>query len=85
MTITTMTSREFNRHASEAKKAALQGPVFITDRGRPAQVLLNIAEYRLLTGAPESIADLLAAAPGTEDVKLEIPTMTDRARPADLS
>jgi len=85
MTITTMTSREFNQHVSEAKKAALLGPVIITDRGRPAHVLLNIAEYRRLTGSRESIADLLAAAPGTDDVELEITTMKDLARPADLS
>ncbi len=36
MTLTTMTSREFSQDASGAKKAARQGPVFITDRGRPA-------------------------------------------------
>jgi hypothetical protein len=35
MPITTLTSREFNQDASRAKKAAQQGPVFITDRGRP--------------------------------------------------
>ena len=40
--ITTLSSREFNQHASEAKKAADKGPVFITDRGRPAHVLLRI-------------------------------------------
>ena len=84
MTITTMTSREFNQHASEAKKAAREGPVFITDRGRPAQVLLSIEEYRRLSGTHDSIADLLAAAPGTEDVELEIPKLKDLARPADL-
>jgi prevent-host-death family protein len=70
MTITTMTSREFNQHASDAKKAALWGPVFITDRGRPAHVLLSIEKYRRLTGTPENIADLLEAAQGTEDVEL---------------
>ena len=36
--ITTLSSREFNQNASEAKKAANNGPVFITDRGRPAHV-----------------------------------------------
>jgi hypothetical protein len=35
--ITTFSSREFHQNASGAKKAALKGPVFITDRGRPAQ------------------------------------------------
>jgi hypothetical protein len=31
--ITTFTSPEFNQDTSRAKKAASQGPVFITDRG----------------------------------------------------
>ena len=84
MPITTMTSREFNQHVSEAKRAAGQGPVFITDRGRPAHVLLSIEDYRRLTDADEKIADLLAL-PGSEDVALEIPPLGDTPRPADLS
>ncbi len=60
MTITTLSSREFNQHASEAKKAARNGPVFITDRGRPAHVLLTIEEYQKMTGELASIIDMLA-------------------------
>lgn len=37
--ITTLSSREFNQDTSRAKKAALIGPVFITDRGKPAHVI----------------------------------------------
>ena len=33
MTITTLSSREFNHDTGRAKRAALKGPVFITDRG----------------------------------------------------
>ena len=84
MPITTMTSREFNQDTGRAKKAAEQGPVFITDRGRPAHVLLGIEEYRRLAGGRRKIADLLAM-PGAEDVDLAIPVQRDRARPADLS
>ena len=36
MAVTTFSSREFNQYVSEAKKAAESGPVFITDRGKPA-------------------------------------------------
>jgi len=83
MTITTMTSREFNQHASEAKKAAREGPVFITDRGRPAHVLLSIEEYRRLSGQSMSLADALAQ--GDEgDFDFDPPRLTDLARPADL-
>jgi prevent-host-death family protein len=84
MTITTLTSREFNQRASEAKKAADRGPVFITDRGRPAHVLLSIAEYQRLTGGRLKIADLLAM-PGVEELELDLPRPRDRAEPADLS
>lgn len=83
MTITTLSSREFNQDASRAKKAADAGPVFITDRGRPAHVLLSIEEYQRITGGHRKIADLLAM-PGIEDAKLEIAPLRDLAQPADL-
>jgi prevent-host-death family protein len=84
MTITTLSSREFNQDASRAKKAAKDGPVFITDRGKPAHVLLSIEEYRRITGGHQKIADLLAM-PGIEDLELEIPQLRDTPRPADFS
>lgn len=82
--MTTLTSREFNQETSRAKKAADQGPVFITDRGRPSHVLLSIDEYRRLTGTGGRIADLLAM-PGVEDIELELPTLRDLPNVADLS
>lgn len=84
MTITTLSSREFNQGASEAKRAANDGPVFITDRGRPAHVLMSIELYQQLTGGKKKIADLLAM-PGIEDIDFEIPPLADLARPADFS
>ena len=84
MAITTLSSRQFNQDASKAKKAAKSGPVFITDRGRPAHVLLTFGEYKKITGGRTKIADLLAM-PGIEDTELEIPPLRDRARAADLS
>ena len=84
MTITTFSSREFNQDAGKAKKAAKAGPVLITDRGRPAHVLLTSADYQRLTGGRTKIADLLAM-PVAEDLELEIPPLHDLAQPADLS
>jgi PHD/YefM family antitoxin component YafN of YafNO toxin-antitoxin module len=84
MTITTLSSRQFNQDASKAKKAALTGPVFITDRGRTAHVLLTYDEYKKLTGAHTRIADLLAM-PGSEHFELEIPLAREFAQAADLS
>ncbi|MGE0006188.1 MAG: type II toxin-antitoxin system Phd/YefM family antitoxin [Parvibaculaceae bacterium] len=85
MAITTLSSREFNQDTGRAKKAARKGPVFITDRGRPAHVLLSIEEYRRLTGKGRSIVDMLGMPPGIEDAELEIPLMRDTARPADFT
>jgi prevent-host-death family protein len=60
MTITTISSREFNQDTSRAKKAAQDGPVFITDRGRPAHVLITIEEYQRLTCGRMTLAEALA-------------------------
>ncbi|MEO6081144.1 MAG: type II toxin-antitoxin system prevent-host-death family antitoxin [Steroidobacteraceae bacterium] len=60
MTVTTLSSREFNQDTSRAKQATRSGPVFITDRGRPAHVLLTIEDYRKLTGGPTTLAEALA-------------------------
>jgi prevent-host-death family protein len=85
MTVTTLSSREFNQDTSRAKKAALEGPVFITDRGKPAHVLLSIEDYLRITGAKDNIADRLGLPEGIEDVELEIPPFRELARPADFS
>lgn len=85
MTVTTFSSRDFNRDVTRAKKAARNGPVFITDRGRPAHVLLSVEDYRRLTGAQASIVDLLAMPDGVE-IELEPPRLRGPLfRPADLT
>jgi len=60
MGMTTINSRTFNQDVSDAKRASKDGPVFITDRGRPAHVLLSIEAYRQLVGSQESMLELLA-------------------------
>lgn len=74
MTITTITSREFNQDVSKVKRAALNGPVFITDRGHPAHVLLSIEAYQKLTRTKENILDLLAM-PDVADIEFEAPKL----------
>jgi hypothetical protein len=84
MGVTTLSSREFNQHASEAKQATSSGPVFITDRGKLAHVLLNIDDYRKLVGAQVDLAQALASPTGGK-FKFTPPRMSDKIRPADLS
>ncbi|AUG53687.1 type II toxin-antitoxin system Phd/YefM family antitoxin [Thalassospira marina] len=81
MDISTFTAREFNQDTSKAKKASLRGPVFITDRGKPAHVLLSIEQYQKILGLAPSIVDLLAK-PETADIDLKpqrIENMSDIA------
>jgi len=83
--ITTLSSREFNQDTSRAKKAAKRGPVFITDRGRPAHVLLTIAEYQKILDKHESIVDLLAM-PNADEIEFDPPRFGGWLhRSADLS
>ncbi|MGL4960493.1 MAG: type II toxin-antitoxin system Phd/YefM family antitoxin [Inquilinus sp.] len=85
MPITTLSSREFNKDPGRAKELAGSGPVFITDRGRPAYVLMTIEDYRKLTGGERSIIDMLAM-PGQEDIEFDPPRVDGPLhRPVDLS
>ena len=54
-----VSGREFNQDVSKAKKAALSGPVFITDCGEIRHVLLSIEEYNKIRRS-KNIVDLLA-------------------------
>ena len=83
MTVTTVTSRQFNQDASGAKKATQKGPVFITDRGRPAHVLLTIEDYRRLTGGNMTLAEALAQ-PGDAEFDFDPPRADGIFKPADL-
>lgn len=84
MTITTLSSRELNQDVTRAKRATKRGPVFITDRGKPAHVLLSIEEYQQLTKQRRNIADSLAM-PGIENIEFEPQRITIETRPADFS
>ena len=75
MGITTVSSREFNQDVSRIKRAAVNGPVFITDRGHPSHVLLTIEEYQKLTDKQESIVEL-PAMPDAADIDFEPPRLS---------
>lgn len=83
MSITTLSSREFQQNASQAQKAAQGGPVFITSRGEPVHVLLSIEEYRRITGKRRSIVDALAM-PGIADIEVEFPRSRELPPPVEF-
>ena len=74
----------FNQDASDTKRATQEGSVFITDRGKPAHVLLSIEAYRQLTVQQESILNLLADAEAA-DVAFEPCQLLDLEHSTDLS
>ena len=61
-----MSSRDFNQDISRAKRQAETGPVVITDRGRPAYVLLSYEDYARLAGSAPSIRSQLAQSGGDD-------------------
>ena len=84
MSLTTLSSQQFNQDTGAAKQAALLGPVVITDCGRPAHVLITSEEYQRLTGRHSKIADLLAQLAGGAETELELKPRQDLAVAANL-
>jgi len=78
---TRMTSRDFNQDTSRAKKAAESGPVYITDRGRPAHVLLTFEAYEQLIGTHQVIK-MLGEPAGIEDIDFDVAISQEQPRPA---
>lgn len=78
--MTTMSARDFNRDVSAAKRAASAGPVVITDRGKPAYVLLSFEDYRRL-GDERTIVDWLQM---DEDIEFEPARLSSLPQAAEL-
>lgn len=78
---TQISSREFNQDTAGAKKAAEKGPVYITDRGRPAHVLLTYEAYEQLIGTHQ-VLDALSRPAGIADIEFEVLTCNEVSRPA---
>lgn len=77
-----MTSREFNRDTAGAKRAAGRGPVYITNRGSPAYVLLSFAEYESLTTEGANLVEQLSKSKEVAELEFDPPMSSEPARPA---
>jgi len=76
MSIQTFSSRDFTRDVSAAKRATADGPVFITDRGRPAFALLKIDDYFRMAGHSElSLLDAMDSIPGGDGIEFDPPRL----------
>ena len=78
---TQISSRDFNQDTAGAKKAAEKGPVFITDRGRPAHVLLTYEAYEQLIGV-HHVIETLGRPVGVEDIDFDAPMSEETSTPA---
>lgn len=79
----TFTSRDFNRDPGSIKRAALSGPVFITDRNKPSLVVLAIKDYERLAGRGTSLFDVLMP-DAHQDFDFDPPKAQILGRPAEL-
>jgi len=79
-----LSSRELNHDVSSAKKAAQNGPVIITDRGRPSHVLMTYDEFKRLTGKCRNLADTLSM-PGLSEIEFSPERVEIVSRTVDLS
>lgn len=84
MPMTKLSSRNFNQDVGRAKRAADAGPVIITDRGKPAYVLLRHEEYCRLVGNGRSIGELLRMDDG-DDIEFDPPKLEVALKIPDLS
>ncbi|MGV8938017.1 MAG: type II toxin-antitoxin system Phd/YefM family antitoxin [Allorhizobium sp.] len=82
--MTVMTSREFNQDTGKAKKAARDGPVIITDRGKSAYVLMTMEDFVKRSGGAQTVGDAFAM-PGGSDIAFEPEKLDDVGfRPAEF-
>jgi prevent-host-death family protein len=85
MSVHTFSSRDFTRDVSAAKRAAANGPVFITDRGRPAFALLQINDYNRMAGKSEqSLLELMDSLPCEDDIDFDPPRLNVVFKPAEF-
>jgi len=85
MSVHTFSSRDFTRDVSSAKRAAAEGPVFITDRGRPAYALLTIDDYYSMVGQGEpSLLAVMDDIVGGDGIEFDAPRLNITTRATEL-
>ena len=72
--VATFSSREFAHDLARVKRAAHEGPVFITDRGRPTYALMVIDDFQRLAGGGQtgqSLLEVMDGLPSTAGIDFE--------------
>lgn len=81
MNAQTFTSRDFQREPGRIKRAAVDGAVIITERGKPIMALMPYAEFERLKGPPANILDALDM-DGVGDIDIDFARPVSLPRPA---
>ncbi|MGV0959196.1 MAG: type II toxin-antitoxin system Phd/YefM family antitoxin [Limnohabitans sp.] len=76
MAIHNVSNRDFTHDVTAAKRAALDGPVFITEKGGPAYVLMKIDDYRMMVNGNSSLLDVMDNIPGGEGIDFSAPQLS---------
>lgn len=71
-----VSSRNFSQDTGSAKKQAAHGPVIITDRGKPAHVLMTFEYFEKLTGKRLTLLEAVADDEGGE-FEFDFPKLGD--------
>ncbi|WP_040976950.1 type II toxin-antitoxin system prevent-host-death family antitoxin [Necropsobacter massiliensis] len=80
--MTIMTSREFNQNTGLAQKHAQNAPVIITNRGKPAFVLMKFEEYLQRKPAQSTLEALMSLEhPDVADIDLPLQPRSKAQRP----
>lgn len=82
--MSTLTTRELNHDVSSAKKAAQDGPVIITNRGKPSHVLMTYDDFKRLSGKRRSLIEALSM-PGLSEIDFSPERTEIVSRAVDLS
>lgn len=90
MATTTLTSRVFHQDSARVKRAAQDGPVIITDRGKPTLLIQKFDQKKLdlaEAGSAKfvSLYDVFSRPHPADDIEMEIPEIRDYPREIDPS
>ncbi|HRE01640.1 MAG TPA: type II toxin-antitoxin system prevent-host-death family antitoxin [Ilumatobacteraceae bacterium] len=80
MAMSLVSARTFNQSPSKVKALAKEGPVFVTEHGRPTAVVLTIDDYERLRG----VGNVRESLRMDVDVDFEPLVLRDLGRVADL-
>jgi prevent-host-death family protein len=78
-----LTVTEVNQNFSRARNALEEGPVIITERGKPAFVLMTYDHFAARDGVRPLLLERIDV-PGTEMIDLDPPRLATGFLPADV-